>query len=55
MSESAVSISALIIYMMIMGYLVLGTCIERYEIKFGHEASITILIGKFFFLLTHPI
>ena len=44
MSEAA--IGALLVFMMIMTFLSLGTCIERYKISFGHEASLTILIGK---------
>jgi NhaP-type Na+/H+ or K+/H+ antiporter len=50
MSET-ISIGALIVILMILGYLCLGTCIERYKILFGHEASFTILIGKSHLLL----
>lgn len=47
MSE-VISVGALFVFLMILGYLCLGTCIERYKIAFGHEASFTILIGKYF-------
>ena len=44
MSE-ATSVGAIVIYIMPLLYMVIGTLIEKYELSFGHEASITILIG----------
>lgn len=46
MSE-VISEGGLLMIMLILCYLCLGTCIEKYKISFGHEASFTILIGKF--------
>ena len=45
MSE-VVSEGAIVVFLMILGYMIMGTCIERYHLSFGHEASFTILIGK---------
>jgi len=44
MSE-VISVGAIVIYLMLLAYMIIGTLIERYELSFGHEASITILIG----------
>jgi len=46
MSE-VVSLGAIVIFLMLLTYMCLGTCIERYHLSFGHEASFIILIGKF--------
>jgi NhaP-type Na+/H+ or K+/H+ antiporter len=44
MSE-VISVGAIVIYLMLLTYLFIGTIIERYELSFGHEASLTIMIG----------
>ena len=44
MSE-AISTGAIVVFMMLLVYLTLGAFIEKYHLKVGHEASITILIG----------
>ena len=44
MSE-VISMGAFVIYVMLLAYMFIGTIIERYELSFGHEASLTILIG----------
>ena len=44
MSES-ISTGAIVVFMMLLVYLTLGAFIEKYHLKVGHEASITILIG----------
>jgi len=46
--SNVISEGAIIIFLMILGYMIMGTCIERYHLSFGHEASFTILIGKVF-------
>ena len=43
----AISIGAIVIFIMLILYMVMGTCIESYHLSFGHEASFIILIGKF--------
>ena len=40
-----ISEGAIVVFLMILGYLVMGTCIEKLHLPFGHEASFTILIG----------
>ena len=40
-----ISLGAIIIFLMIMLYMIMGTCIEKYHCKFGHEAAYTIVIG----------
>ena len=44
MSE-ATSFGAIVIYLMLLFYMVIGTIKEHYEMTFGHEASLTILVG----------
>ena len=44
MSE-AISTGAIVVFMMLLVYLTLGAFIEKYHLKVGHEASITIVIG----------
>ena len=43
--EFHISMGAIIIFLMIMFYMVMGTFIEKYECKFGHEAAYTIILG----------
>lgn len=45
MSE-VISTGAIIIFLMLLMYMVLGTIIEHFHMQFGHEAAYTILIGK---------
>ena len=44
MSE-VISVGAIVVYLMLLAYMIIGTLIERYKLSFGHEASITIMIG----------
>lgn len=44
MSET-MSMGAIIIFLMLLLYMVIGTLIEQYHLSFGHEASFTIIIG----------
>lgn len=44
MSE-AISAGAIVVFMMLLIYMTFGAYIEKYHIKIGHEASITIVIG----------
>ena len=46
-----ISLGAIIIFLMIMFYMVIGTCIEKYHCKFGHEAAYTIIVGMIVSLL----
>ena len=46
MSEHHVfSISAVIVVLMIMLYMLLGLCLEKIRIPFGHEASMVLIIA----------
>jgi hypothetical protein len=46
MSEHHVfTISAVIIVLMIMLYMLLGLCLEKLRIPFGHEASLVLIIA----------
>ena len=46
MSET-ISTGAIVIFLMLLMYMVLGTIIEHFHMQFGHEAAYTILAGKF--------
>ena len=40
-----ISLGATILFLMMLAYMIIGTCIEKHHCKFGHEAAYTILIG----------
>ena len=44
MSE-ILSVGAIVTLMLLMFYMSIGTIIEKYHLSFGHEASLTILLG----------
>ena len=43
--EEIISVGAIVTFLMLLFYMTAGTIIERYHLKFGHEASYTILVG----------
>ena len=45
-STNIIAIGGIVILCMLLGYLFIGSLIEKYKFSFGHEASLTILIGK---------
>ena len=45
--ESTLSTGAIVIFLMLMFYMTVGAYIEKHHIKFGHEASFTVIMGKF--------
>jgi hypothetical protein len=45
MSET-ISTGAIVIFLMLLTYMCVGAVIEKYEIAFGHEAAVTIILGK---------
>jgi len=45
MSET-IATGVIVVFLLLLFYLVSGTVIEKYHMKFGHEASFTLLIGK---------
>ena len=45
--SDTISIGAILVIVMMLGYMCIGTFIEKNQISFGHEAAYTILIGKF--------
>jgi hypothetical protein len=47
MSET-ISTGAIVIFLMLLTYMIVGAIIEKYEIIFGHEAAVTIILGKSF-------
>ena len=47
MSESIMSWGAIVIFLMFMGYMILGSLIERKKLLVGHETGIIVSIGVF--------
>lgn len=45
MSE-VVSVGAIVVFLMLMMYMSVGSCLEHLDCYFGHEASVTVLVGK---------
>ena len=45
--EAILSTGAIVIFLMLMFYMSVGAYIEKNHIKFGHEASFTVCMGKF--------
>ena len=43
--EELISVGAIVTFLMLLFYMTAGTIIERYHLKFGHEAAYTILVG----------
>jgi len=43
--EELISVGAIVTFLMLLFYKTAGTIIERYHLKFGHEAAYTILVG----------
>ena len=48
-----VTMGGILVFLMIMTYMIMGICIERYQCKFGHEAAYTIMIGMFISWIIH--
>jgi hypothetical protein len=42
-----ISEDAIVIFVMLLVYIGFGAILEHYHVSFGHEAAITIIIGKF--------
>lgn len=45
--DTPINEDAIVILVMLLVYLAFGAIIEKFNITFGHEAAITIIIGKF--------
>ena len=45
--EVVISTGACVFFMMIMFYMTCGALVEKYHLHFGHEASFTVLMGKY--------
>ena len=45
--ETAVSIAFIVVLLMLLFYMSSGAAIEKYKLSFGHEASFTVVFGKF--------
>lgn len=43
--EEIISVGAIVTFLMLLFYMTSGTIIEKYHLKFGHEAAYTILVG----------
>jgi hypothetical protein len=44
--EDVISTGFIVVLLMLMFYMSAGAAIEKYHVTFGHEASLTILMGK---------
>lgn len=45
--ETAVSVAFIVVLTMLLFYMSMGALIEKYSLSFGHEASFTVVFGKY--------
>ena len=54
--EYVIDAGFIIVFVLLLFYMFVGAAIEKYKVSFGHEASYTVIVGKYqylFLLLTH--